>query len=635
MIGRTIDHYKIDSILGEGGMGVVYKAFDIKLERYVALKILSREATNNPQFIARFKREAKNQAKLTHPNIVPVYGFTDENNMLGIVMEFVDGETLEHYIQRKGKLDVKDALQILQQILTGSGYAHSKGFVHRDLKPSNIILSREGIVKIMDFGISKSINESKGITKTGTKIGTILYMSPEQIKALEPTNQSDIYSIGITFYEMLTGSTPFDSGTEFEIMEAHLKKNPQKLSGQIANIPSEVDVIISKALNKSTTKRYHTSEEFLEDVNQLLLKLFTTETKKKTVAEKKVQKKDSSFLKIKFYIYAFLFFCILGGLFYFVFITVNQFWQSSQNKSSNTANPTSYEASQLLKSSWNVLPSNVSNSLNSIYFLSDSIGFACGNQGVVIYTENGGRDWKTVIDSSSTDLYDIDFLGAARGFIVGSDGTLLSTVDTGKTWQRINIAATASLFKIYFLGDMKTGFIVGAKGSIFKTKDGGISWYQVNSPTQELLYSISFADSNTGFIVGWNGEVLKTTDSGNDWSEIKKFSDQYLKDIKFFDSKSGIIVGGSGVIARTDDAGEDWKIINSSTSSGLYAVNFFNKEDGIILGGKGEVLTSLDAGKNWKVSPSATYASLLSITETPSKKVYISGENGTILTNSK
>lgn len=635
MIGRTIDHYKIDSILGEGGMGVVYKAFDIKLERYVALKILSREATNNPQFIARFKREAKNQAKFTHPNIVPVYGFTDENNMLGIVMEFVDGETLEHYIQRKGKLDVKDALQILQQILTGSGYAHSKGFVHRDIKPSNIILSREGIVKIMDFGISKSINESKGITKTGTKIGTILYMSPEQIKALEPTNQSDIYSIGITFYEMLTGSTPFDSGTEFEIMEAHLKKNPQKLSGQIANIPSEVDVIISKALNKSTAKRYHTSEEFLEDVNNLLLKLFTTESKKKTVAEKKVQKKDSSFLKIKFYIYAFLFFCILGGLFYFVFITVNQFWQSSQNKSSNSANPTSYEASQLLKSSWKVLPSNVSNSLNSIYFLSDSTGFACGNKGVLIYTENGGRDWKTLIDSSGIDLYDIDFLGATRGFIVGSDGILLSSVDTGKTWQRINIPATESLFKIYFLGDLKTGFIVGAKGTIFKTNDGGISWYQVNSPTQELLYSISFIDNNTGFIVGWNGEVLKTTDSGNDWSEIKKFSDQYLKDIKFFDSKSGIIVGGSGVIARTDDAGEDWKIINSSTSSGLYAVNFFNKEDGIILGGKGEVLTSLDAGKNWKVSPSATYASLLSITETPSKKVYISGENGTILTNSK
>ncbi len=635
MIGRTIDHYKIDSILGEGGMGVVYKAFDIKLERYVALKILSREATNNPQFIARFKREAKNQAKLTHPNIVPVYGFTDENNMLGIVMEFVDGETLEHYIQRKGKLDIKDALQILQQILTGSGYAHSKGFVHRDLKPSNIILSREGIVKIMDFGISKSINESKGITKTGTKIGTILYMSPEQIKALEPTNQSDIYSIGITFYEMLTGSTPFDSGTEFEIMEAHLKKNPQKLSGQIANIPSEVDVIISKALNKSTAKRYHTSEEFLEDVNNLLLKLFTTESKKKTVAEKKVQKKESSFLKIKFYAYAFLFFCILGGLLYFVYITVFQFWQGSQNKTLNATNPTSYEASQLLKSSWKVLPSNVSNSLNSIYFLSDSTGFACGNKGVVIYTENGGRDWKTLIDSSGIDLYDIDFLGATRGFIVGSEGILLSSVDTGKTWQRINLPSTESLFKIYFLGDMKTGFIVGAKGTIFKTNDGGISWYQVNSPTQELLYSISFVDNNTGFIVGWNGEVLKTTDSGNDWSEIKKFSDQYLKDIKFFDSKSGVIVGGSGVIARTNDAGEDWKIINSGTSSGLYAVKFFNKEDGIILGGKGEVLTSLDAGKNWKVSPSATYASLLSITETPSKKVYISGENGTILTNSK
>ena len=635
MIGRVIEHYKIVSILGEGGMGVVYKAFDLKLERYVALKILSREATNNPQFIARFKREAKNQAKLTHPNIVPVYGFTDENNMLGIVMEYVEGETLEHLIQRKGKLEIKDALQILKQILTGSGYAHSKGFVHRDIKPSNIIINQEGDVKIMDFGISKSIHESKGITKTGTKIGTILYMSPEQIKALEPTNQSDIYSIGITFYEMLTGATPFDSGTEFDIMEAHLKKNPPKLSGQIANIPTEVDLIINKALNKSIIKRYQSCEEFLEDVNQLLLKLFTSESKKKTVAEKKVLSKGNFFPKIKFYIYAFVFFCILGGLFYFVYITVSQFWNGSESKASNINTLNNYEANQLLKSSWKVLPSPVSNTLNSIYFINDSTGFACGNQGAVIFTVDGGKTWQTLNDSSGIDLYDINFLGASKGFIVGSQGTLLSTTDTGKTWQKINLNTSEALFKIYFFNDNKTGFIVGAKGTILRTNDGGVSWNMLNSPTQELLYSISFVNNNTGFIVGWSGEVLKTTDSGNNWIETKEFSGQYLKDIKFFDSKTGIVVGGGGVIARTDDAGNDWKLITSNTSSGLYAVSFLDKKDGMVLGGKGELLTSTDGGEKWKVIPSGSFVSLLAISETPSKKIFIAGDNGTILTNSK
>ncbi|MDP3684487.1 MAG: serine/threonine-protein kinase, partial [Ignavibacteria bacterium] len=212
MIGSIVENYKVVSVLGEGGMGIVYKAFDIKLERFVALKVLNQTGALNSNFVERFKREAKNQAKLNHPNIVSVYGFTEQNGILGIVMEYVEGETLEKLITRKCKLETKEALTILQQMLEGVGHAHSKNFIHRDIKPSNIILNKEGIVKIMDFGISKALFD-KGITKTGTKIGTLLYMSPEQIRAEDPTKQSDIYSIGITLYEMLSGKTPFDKGT--------------------------------------------------------------------------------------------------------------------------------------------------------------------------------------------------------------------------------------------------------------------------------------------------------------------------------------------------------------------------------------------------------------------------------------
>lgn len=269
MVGAIVGSYKIISKLGEGGMGVVYKALDLKLERFVALKILNAQTSQSAQFIERFKREARNQAKLNHPNIIPVYGFIDEQGYLGIAMEYVDGETLEQIIDRKGSLELGETLDILQQILRGVGYAHQKGFIHRDIKPSNVMMDSDGVAKIMDFGISKSIYE-KGITKTGTKIGTLLYMSPEQINAEEPTRQSDIYSIGITFYEMLSGITPYESGTEFEIMQGHLKKPAPKLAATIPGLPPMVDKIIAKALEKDQAKRFGSCDDFLQEIGYAL-----------------------------------------------------------------------------------------------------------------------------------------------------------------------------------------------------------------------------------------------------------------------------------------------------------------------------------------------------------------------------
>ncbi|MDP4116614.1 MAG: serine/threonine-protein kinase, partial [Bacteroidota bacterium] len=237
MINQIINNYKILEVLGEGGMGIVYKAFDLKLERFAALKVLSGQALSNSRFIERFRIEARNQAKLIHTNIIPVFSFIEEEGIYAIVMEFVDGITLEQLIAKKGRLSIDEATTIMLDILEGVSYAHKKGFIHRDLKPSNIIINRENIIKIMDFGISKSIYENKGLTKTGTKLGTLLYMSPEQIKAVEPTKQRDIYSLGVIFYEMLAGKNPFESGTDFDIMEAHLKKYPSKLSTIRKDVP--------------------------------------------------------------------------------------------------------------------------------------------------------------------------------------------------------------------------------------------------------------------------------------------------------------------------------------------------------------------------------------------------------------
>ncbi len=633
MVGGIIENYKIISVLGEGGMGIVYKAFDLKLERFVAIKILNAQALLNPQFVARFKREARNQAKLNHPNIVPVFGFAEANKTLGIVMEYVEGETLENIIERNGKLQLLDALNVLKQILAGAEFAHSKGFVHRDLKPSNIIISNDGVAKIMDFGISKSMFESQGITKTGTKIGTILYMSPEQIKAMEPTAQSDIYSIGISFFEMLKGKTPFDVGNEFQIMEAHLKKNPTRLSSLYDNVPIEVDRIIAKALNKSTAKRYQTCGDFLIDVENLIEQLTSPQAKKKTRTKTKVKSQSSKKfkLKVRFFVFAFLITAMLSTLFYFMYKDISHFWHRVNTEKKLIAN--SANKLNLVSTQWKSSDSPTTTGLNSICFVDDSVGYACGEQGTVIKTINGGKSWTFLSDSSLINFYDIKFISHDKGFIIGSDGTILSTSNEGKNWHKIKYSSSASLFKIYFLKNTTVGFIVGANGTILKTYDDGNHWIQIPAPLEDVLYSISFANANNGFIVGKNGIILKSIDQGNTWVEDKKLNEQYIKDIYFINNKIGILAGGNGEIARTSDGGLNWELIPTNISSGLYSINFLNQNTGLILGSNGEILISKDAGKTWKLQQSGIYASLNCSSETPSRKIYIVTNIGKILTN--
>ncbi len=638
MIGKKIENFKVTEILGEGGMGIVYKAFDLKLERYIALKILNSQALNNPRFIARFKAEARNQAKLTHPNIVPIYGFTEGGGTLGIAMEYVNGETLEHMIQRLGRLDLYDALYVLQQILKGAGYAHAMGFVHRDIKPSNIIINQEGTVKIMDFGISKSLHEQQNLTRTGTKIGTLLYMSPEQIKALVPTNQSDIYSIGITFYEMLVGLTPFNHGTDFEIMEAHLKKTPPKISSIIPGIPSEVNEIISKSLAKSLAKRYHSCEELLADVDSLFLKLTSKAEKEKIRKKTKGNDSVNSNLhnKLKFYFVTFVVICLLGVLSYFVFNVVSHYWNNGSSyffKNNSKENSYQSNPSYHLKSNWEQLPAPLPNNLNSVAFINNKIGFICGNQGAVIKTEDGGSHWNVLIDSVSINLYKVNFDNPRKGFLLGSNGTVLITPDTGRSWEKLDVGVRQALFGISFLKDHHTGFIVGNNGIILKTVDDGNTWHKISSPSINLLYNILFINNFVGFITGWDGTILRTTDGGNSWNQLKQPTHQYLRGISFSDEKEGIIVGGNGTILRTNDAGLSWDVIPEKSVSGFYSVKMINKNDGIILTSKGNILISDDRGKSWLSTSSGNYTELTGIAVTSSNKIFIVGYNGIILTN--
>lgn len=630
MVGSVIENYKIMSVLGEGGMGVVYKALDMKLERFVALKILSAQSAGNPQFIERFKREARNQAKLNHPNIVPVYGFTDEDGVLGIVMEYVEGETLEKIVSRKKRLEPVESLNIIKQILQGVGYAHSKGFIHRDIKPSNIIISKEGAVKIMDFGISKSMFD-KGITKTGTKIGTILYMSPEQIRAEEPTRQSDIYSIGVTFFEMLIGKTPFDFGTEYEIMEAHLKRNPGRVSGNLDSIPPEIDKIVGKALEKSPVKRYPTCEEFLEDIEVLLAKV-----DKHAKAPQKVRDKsrESRAYKIRvtlMTIFALTLFVALAAFFFSqIRDALNMFHIREFGATSDTTAGYKNSANYQLIINWKKLNSGTTQNLNSVFFIDNNIGYACGEHGTVITTTDAGENWKTLNTPDSITFNDIWFLGSQSGLVVGEKGKIFKTEDGGNSWTPITTGVGETLLKIVFLSN-GSGFIIGGHGVLLRSVDRGNSWSRLNSNTDRLLYSIYFPDNTKGYIVGRDGLLLRTEDGGYSWAASQLQTDNYLKDIFFTDTKTGFISGGGGQLLKTTNTGAEWQVRKCPSSAGLFSILFVDASRGFIVSNKGEILETRDNGDTWELKQSGNFNSLARLSKTQNNTVFACGYNGTIL----
>jgi serine/threonine protein kinase len=261
MIGRVIASYRILEKLGEGGMGVVYKAIDTDLDRLAAMKVLGADFSKNPELVGRFRSEAKAQANLNHTNLATLYAFLLHDGTAFMVMEFVDGETFEQMIQRRGPIPEQEAIPLFKQALLGIGYAHRAGIIHRDIKPSNLMLNKNGIVKVMDFGIAKVMG-SRGLTRTGTQMGTVAYMSPEQIQNRAVDIRSDIYELGVTLYEMLSGHLPFESDSDFQIMQDHVGKAPPFPSRFYPYISKGVESVVLRSLEKNPDARFQTVEEF-------------------------------------------------------------------------------------------------------------------------------------------------------------------------------------------------------------------------------------------------------------------------------------------------------------------------------------------------------------------------------------
>ncbi len=264
MTGKTVSHYKILEKIGEGGMGVVYKAEDTKLKRTVALKFLPPEWTHDPQAKERFLREAQAAAALDHPNICTVYEIDEAKGKIFISMAYIEGQTLKQKME-SGPFEIEDAQGIILQIALGLHEAHQKGIVHRDIKPGNIMLTKKGLAKITDFGLAK-VERGVDRTKTNMIVGTAAYMSPEQAQGENVDFRSDIWSLGVLFYEMLTGKLPFGREDYQAGLHATLYDDPIPLDSYRSGVPEMIEMVIAKSLQKDAAGRYQSLLDFIQDL---------------------------------------------------------------------------------------------------------------------------------------------------------------------------------------------------------------------------------------------------------------------------------------------------------------------------------------------------------------------------------
>jgi eukaryotic-like serine/threonine-protein kinase len=266
---RLAGRYSVERSVGHGGMAQVYEGTDTVLGRTVAIKVLAPQYARDDAFVARFRREAQAAAKLNHPGVVSVYDTGSDDGVHYIVMEYVAGRTLAEVLEQEGRLQPERAAEIAAQVGQALSFAHAAGIIHRDVKPANIMLSAQGSVKVMDFGIARALS-TQTLTQTATVLGTASYLSPEQAQGEAVDARSDLYSLGVVLYEMLTGRPPFTGDTPVAVAYKHVREDPRLPSEVAPEVPSELDAVVMKAMAKNPANRYASASEMAEDLERAI-----------------------------------------------------------------------------------------------------------------------------------------------------------------------------------------------------------------------------------------------------------------------------------------------------------------------------------------------------------------------------
>jgi photosystem II stability/assembly factor-like uncharacterized protein len=464
------------------------------------------------------------------------------------------------------------------------------------------------------------------MTKTGSKVGTVYYMSPEQVKGQEVTNRSDIYSIGCTAFEMIVGQPPFDFPSEYEVMDSHLKKNPPRISEKIGGAPEQIDKVILKALEKNPLNRYASCDEMLQDVQELdhfVAKLYTGYFRRPEPRSKKYKiLAVSAFAGVAL---------LLIGLSYFVYkqvntlITTNQldkFRKYSIQQLFSASEP-KYKFTQI-----NKVETGVLQNLNAAFILNQQFEAAVGDSGTIIISNDDGKTWINKQKSFRGKFNDIYVNRDKNAFIVGDSSTLFIGSNNLDSLTSIPMEKGYTFFRIIFRDD-KIGFITGNKGLILKTVNGGINWNKVSTKTNQIIFDIAFFDATRGLATGWNGLLLTTTDGGNNWTPNEQsLTDNYLKSVDVTSSGYGILTGGDGTIFFTRDYGKSWDKIETKMTNGFQKVKYINDDNVLIVGSQGSLLVSKDKGETWSLVDSQIFSNMNDIAVDAFGKIYIVGVNG-------
>jgi eukaryotic-like serine/threonine-protein kinase len=267
---EKIGHYKIVSELGRGGMGVVYKAFEESLNRFVAIKVLGDHLASDEQFLSRFTREARAAGGLSHPNVIPIYFIGEDNGLHYFAMEYVSGRSVQSMIRSEGRIDNPRASQIILQAAQGLAAAHDNGIIHRDIKPANLMVDDRGVVKIADFGVALPAEVQTKLTATGALMGTPGYLSPEQCMGESIDQRTDIYALGVTYFEMLTGRMPFNAESPLALLRQILQDDPPDVSQLNAEVDDDAKRILKKMIARNRDERYQTCHELIPDLEEYL-----------------------------------------------------------------------------------------------------------------------------------------------------------------------------------------------------------------------------------------------------------------------------------------------------------------------------------------------------------------------------